>query len=204
MAIRIGTLWNVLSASVGGSWQMAATGGLLNGVIYVDRKIMDRRDPKGITLRGSLGTMATVQTLDGATLGSTTLTRLEGQLGTLVAYQVSTPDATGDTEGLFQIDAQFTMNDVGGINAYTKDETDSLLSGKLKLRPAAKINKANSGGITTKYPDKLAASASLADVITTLNAVITSATGTQSAAGSAYYAVNFLIDSLMNGEVMQS
>ena len=98
MSIRIGTLWNVLSASVGGSWQTSATGGLLNGVIYVDRKIMDSRDPKGITLRGSLGTMATVQTLEGAALGSTTLTRLDGQLGTLVAYQVSTPDATGDTE----------------------------------------------------------------------------------------------------------
>lgn len=226
MSVETRTIWNASTASIGGSWHIDSLRGLLDGVIYIDREAFNRREPKELTLIGSRGTKATKDTLDGATVGVITVKLLDDvSTATLVAYQVSSEDAEADSEGLWQIDAQYTESDPGEVDAYTKAEIDSKVStintninkkadtASVYTKTAAdaafvaqntgpKVSKASAG--SSNAITALAAGATLEEAVTKINEIISTLNTVRSTAGSAYNAVNGVIDSMTTAKVMKA
>lgn len=235
MSVTTKTLWNVNSALIGGQWHIDSLRGLLDGVIYVDRFSLEHREPKQLTLRGSRGTEATATNLDGAAVGNVTVSLMDDiSTSTLVAYQVSSGSTEVDIEGIYQIDALYTTKDSegGDVDAYTKDEVDSMISDvntavnrkadatavytktqadaamkavgdtKVAQNSAPKVSKASAS--SSSAVTKVATDADLAAVITALNAAIDTLNTVRSTAGSAYTAVNGVIDSLTTAKAMAS
>jgi len=194
------TLWSIQSASQGGSWTLDATGnGLRKGILYIPTALYATRQPSTITLVGSRGTRKTVETLDGAAFGNLTV-KFDGVIGTLSVFVLT---STGDrqTEGLFQIDALFTRtnSDGGAVDAYSKTESDDRFVGK---RAVEAVQKATAGSSTQVA--ELASTATLAQVIAWANNCRATLNTVRSTAGSAYSAVNGVIDSLTNASIMKS
>lgn len=196
------TIFFVVSSTPSSPWVLDSLGGLQQGVVYIPNYVIDALVSETVTFTKSDGKTTT----GPLKVGTESITEIvRGSADTAITFGGTTP-------GIFLITGQFADKGTGS-EPYTKPEVDSMLEDKasknsvsLKLdkRTAAPVNKALSGGINTSYPAALSSSATLADVINTVNNIITSAKGTQSAAGSAYYAVNNVIDSLVNGEVMQT
>lgn len=226
MSVETRTIWNAGTAAIGGSWHIDSLRGLLDGVIYIDREAFNRREPKELTLIGSRGTKATKDTLDGATVGVITVKLLDDvSTSTLVAYQVSSKDAVPDSEGLWQIDAQYTESDPGEVDAYTKAEIDAKVStintninkkantadvygktdadGRFVAQQASpKVQKATAG--SSNAVTSLESGATLEQAVAKINEIIATLNTVRSTAGSAYTAVNGTIDSLTTGKVMKA
>lgn len=226
MSVETRTIWNAGTASIGGSWHIDSLRGLLDGVIYIDREAFNRREPKELTLIGSRGTEATKDTLDGATVGVITVKLLDDvSTSTLVAYQVSSEGAVVDSEGLWQIDAMYTESDPGEVDAYTKAEIDSKVSTintninkkadstSVYTKTAAdatfvaqgtgpKVSKASAG--SSNAITALATGATLEEAVTKINEIISTLNTVRSTAGSAYNAVNGVIDSMTTAKVMKA
>lgn len=195
------TLWNVKSATTGGSWELSALGGLLNGVIYIDSASFNGRQPKGLYIMGDKGTEVPTNDISGATIGDVSL-KLDGEANGLLVYVVTSTDTTVASEGLYQIDAQFTTNDSGsgGDGSYTKDETDKLLHEKVDVGSAPKVSKGTAN--STRPVNPLATDADLAAVIAKVNEIASTLNTVRSTAGAGLIAANGLIDSLTTSTLM--
>lgn len=226
MAVVTKTVWNAGTASIGGSWHIDSLRGLLDGVIYIDREAFNRREPKELTLIGSRGATATKETLDGATVGVVTVELLDDvSTSTLVAYRVSSEDSVADSEGLWQIDALYTESEPGETDSYTRAEIDSKVStintninkkantADVYAKAAAdasfvaqgsspKVTKATAA--SSNAVNTLAAGATLEQVVTKINEIIATLNPVRSTAGSAFSAVNGVIDALTSGKTMQA
>lgn len=226
MSVETRTIWNAGTASIGGSWHIDSLRGLLDGVIYIDREAFNRREPKELTLIGSRGTKATKDTLDGATVGVVTVKLLDDvSTATLVAYQVSSEDAVVDSEGLWQIDALYTESEPGEVDSYTKAEIDSKVStintninkkantADVYTKAAAdaafvtqntgpKVSKASAG--SSNAITALATGATLEEAVAKINEIVATLNTVRSTAGSAYNAVNGVIDSMTTAKVMKA
>lgn len=128
MGIQTKSLWNVKSASAGGDWVLDAWGGLLDGVIYVDRRAIATRNPSTVT--AYLSDRSSVETdVPDFTIGDLTVTRLPGfSTSTLIAYHVQSEGRTAETRGLWQVDAQYTIVSETEGDFYTKDQINGLIS----------------------------------------------------------------------------
>lgn len=226
MSVQTKTIWNAGSASIGGSWHIDSLRGLLDGVIYINRADLEGREPAELTFTGSRGTEAKSDSMDGAKVGVVTVSLLSDvSTSTLVAYRVASTNAVSDSEGLWQIDALYTEADPGEVDAYTKAEVDTKVStlnttiGKkansadvysktdadghfVVQEAAAKVTKATAG--SSNAVTALATGATLEQVVTKVNEIITTLNTVRSTAGSAYTVVNAVIDSLTNGKTMKA
>ena len=222
-------LWYVRTALVGGRWNLDALGGLLNGVLYINKDTFNGRMPKTLTLTDSAGGTVTVETLEGAVVGDVTLDQVEDTQVSIVVV-VESPEDSTTGNGIVSIDGQFTEDDgdAGSIDAYTKSETDTKLGLKANsadvysktaadarfAKPAdipsvanlvvqnatPKTTKANAG--SSSAVSALATGATLEQVVTKVNEIIGVLNTVRSTAGSAYSVVNQLIDNLTTGKTM--
>ena len=128
MGIKTGTLWNVKSATIGGDWVLDAWGGLLKGIIYIDRTALSMRNPSTITATLSDGTTAETEVPD-FDINGLTIRRLPFvSTSTLVAFRVDTPDRTEESRGLWQADALYTVITETEGDFYTKEQINGLIS----------------------------------------------------------------------------
>lgn len=200
--IKKRTLWNVGSASIGGAWNLDARRGLLRGVIYINKADYNSRKPLTITLVASDGSTKTFDSLVGATVRDVTLSEVSDYGNDLLSISVTSEASVLDGIGLYQVDAQFTVDDgQPTLDGYSKAEVDDKVSLLLPRENAAKVNKATA--TTSSTVSQLSSSADLATTISKVNEVISCLMAVRGTNSSVFSTLNSLVDSLTGGDVLK-
>lgn len=200
------TIWSVRSAVTGGSWNLDALGGLLNGIIYVPRSVVNKVNGKFYAVATDEG-VTDGTNLVGLTPGDVTIT-LDSDIpnNDYIAYRVVKGEA--GAVGLEQIDADFS--DAGSSGDFvTQPEFDSAVGGirtdlnlKVTQGDVAKVSKGTVASSQVVSP--LATGATLEQTVAKVNEAITTLNTVRSTAGAGITAANQTIDALTNGKVMKS